>query len=92
MLAAGLGDAAWGTQTRLLNRLFAGNEYRIGAADAELPRDRLPIWFASSEFEGAQLDEETGWYYSRVPARGRPIRVAYLALPRWMSVTAFEGR
>ena len=89
VLKIGAGDTAWGRRTRLLNRLFAGNEYRIVAGDVSVPDGHPVVWFAERPFAGGVHDEVTGWYYSRTPADTDWL--AYSALPGWMSVQAFAG-
>lgn len=83
------GDLEWGRRARLLNRLFAGNEYRIASGDQQIPEGHAGIWFGSEPFPGSQQDSGTGLFYSREPATSE--FVAWTALPAWMSVQQFAG-
>ena len=90
VLRVGRGDQRWGQQTRLLNRLFEGNEYRVGGLTARTPADRTMLWFGPDYFSWAQQDEATGWYYRSSPATGHNVRKAWSALPAWMTVQSFQ--
>ena len=83
------GDSVWSQRARLLNRLFAGNEYRIATGDQPIPEGHAAIWFDSDPFSGSQQDSGTGWFYSREAAARK--FVAWTALPTWMSIQQFAG-
>ncbi len=86
----GAGDQAWARRARLLNRLFVGDEYRMGvASEAVPPAGHRAIWFAEQAFDQAQRDVETGWYYQREESTAEGVYVAWAALPDWMSIRAF---
>lgn len=93
ILRFGEGDLMWCRQTRLLNRLFAGNEYRIYSADTVGRENRKTIWFSETPFDGAQRDADTGFFWSRVPPKDktRPASRAEAVWPGWMSMQAFRG-
>jgi hypothetical protein len=86
VVQVGAGDLVWSMQTRLLRGWFGGNEYRIGAAGTAVPAGHRAVWFAAEPFAGAEQDAATGWWTSTNPA---PVRVAWTALPGWMSVQSF---
>jgi len=91
VLQFGAGDNRWGRQTLLLNRLFAGNEYRILAPGTSLDAVRRRICFSQIPFDRSEQDVVSGLYYS---ARlDRPALdggcCAEAVLPRWMSLQAF---
>lgn len=90
VLCVGRGDRQWGRRTQLLNRLFEGNEYRTGPADAAVPEGRHVVWFASTHFDGATRDDATGWFYRREPAAHADVEKAWSALPSWMNVQRFN--
>lgn len=89
ILRTGSGDGQWGERAKLLNRLFAGNEYRIGPGAGSVPAGHQAVWFDAVAFPGSQQDESTGWYYGveRSPTEW----VAWSALPDWMSMQRFSG-
>jgi hypothetical protein len=94
ILEFGSGDDRWGRQTRLLNRLFAGNEYRIVLPfDPAEFRDRKTVIFSNQPFEKARQDDQTGLYYSEESGSRSAPRVyrAVAVLPSWMSFQAFKG-
>ena len=91
VLHVGSGDAQWAARARLLNRLFSGNEYRIGPSESAAPAGRLIFWFSDQPFGDATRDAKTGWYYSQTPITGEHIQAAWSALPAWMSVQRFSG-
>lgn len=91
VLLIGRGDETWGEQTRLLNRLFAGNEYRVGSVDSPRPPNRTLFWFSPRHFSWATRDPETGWYYSDSRVQERGVREAWSALPKWMTIESFEA-
>lgn len=95
VLQFGQGDDQWGRQTRLLNRMFAGNEYRI------LPPGRSPdvtkqsLCFSQNYFEGGVRDAETGIYYlngAQCTTIDESVFCAETSLPQWMSIQTFRGR
>jgi hypothetical protein len=88
VLRVGTGTQAWATRTRLLSRLFRGNEYRIGSRDA-VPSGRQVIWFGPAPFAGATQDAETGWFYREGGEPTAAAQRAWSALPAWMSVQSF---
>ncbi|MFA6173247.1 MAG: hypothetical protein WC701_06125 [Kiritimatiellales bacterium] len=94
ILEFGTGDDRWGRQTRLLNRLFAGSEYRIVLLrdPAEFP-DRTMVAFSSQPFENARQDDQTGLYYSEESGSclAPGVCCAVSVLPSWMSFQAFKG-
>lgn len=91
VVRVGSGDPDWGAPLRLLNRLFAGDEYRIGPPDADVPTGHTVRWFAPHTFDGAEQDPATGWYYSRTASNAEGVRKAWSALPAWMSIRAFQS-
>ncbi|MBM4152427.1 MAG: hypothetical protein FJ220_02750 [Kiritimatiellaceae bacterium] len=93
ILQFGDGDLNWGRQTRLLNHLFSGNEYRVVTAPDMIPPNRM-IWaFSENAFESAQVDPSTGLYYSNDPKSfsGVGLTFAHTVLPSWMSLGSFQG-
>jgi hypothetical protein len=93
VLRFGLGDAEWGRQTRLLNRLFAGNEYRILSSDDRPGETDRIVCISQIPFDGSERDEASGLYYSvgttaSLPAGSRCVR---RVLPGWMSLQAFRS-
>jgi hypothetical protein len=93
ILEFGTGDNRWGSQTRLLNRLFAGNEYRIlTVGKAGIPT-RATIAFSRQSFDGARKDDQTGLYYfeEQVPCSSLGLYYASTILPSWMSLQSFKG-
>ena len=79
ILRGGMGDGTWARHVRLLNRIFAGNEYLIpAAANATMPCEmaaaegRQAVLFSDAPFtvsvagrdEPAQRDETTGIYFA----------------------------
>jgi hypothetical protein len=94
VLEFGSGDDRWGRQTRLLNRLFAGNEYRVFSSDqTEFPKYATVV-FSTQPFAQARRDEASGLYYvtGDVPLSAAGIYRAVAVLPSWMSLGAFTGR
>jgi len=93
VLEFGAGDDRWGRQTRLLNRLFAGSEYRIFTSSVPELYSRPAVVFSDQPFQNAARDAQTGLYYSGeqisgpVPGGCRAVSV----LPAWMSYRAFKG-
>ena len=93
VLEFGIGDDCWGRQTLLLNRLFAGSEYRIFTSTTPEFYDRQTVVFSEQPFQNATRDAQTGLYYSEkqisgsVPGGRRAVSV----LPPWMSLRAFKG-
>ena len=93
VLEFGAGDNRWGRQTRLLNRLFAGNEYRVfSCAPVEHP-PRMTVVFSEQPFDGSRQDDQFGLYYSREWTSCQAPGFFYAAsvLPAWMSLQAFSG-
>ncbi len=92
ILEVGIGDGRWGRQTRLLNRLFAGNEYRVINMGAPASSERKTITFSERFSEGFRQDEQTGLYYSEgcAPFAGQRVRQASAVFPFWMSLRAFR--
>ncbi len=91
ILRLGVGDHTWAQRARLLNEIFAGDEYRIGVASEVVPpAGHRAIWFAEQAFDQAQRDQRTGWYVQRTASTSEGVYVAWAALPDWMSVRAFE--
>ncbi len=90
VLKFGTGDDRWGRQTRLLNRLFAGSEYRISTSGAPDFYDRQTVVFSEQPFEKALHDEQTGLYYSGEQICGGQ-GCAVSVFPFWMSFRAFKG-
>ena len=93
VLRFGEGDNSWGQQTRLLNHLFSGNEYRLVSGVGLLPSNRRTTQFSEQPFIGARLHEQTGLYYSRDCSLhlGVGVRRAVSVHPSWMSLQAFNG-
>ncbi len=93
VLQIGAGDDRWGRQTRMLNRLFVGDEYRVIPADLSPPLNRKIITFAEQPFEGSLRDERAGLYYSKGRNRfvDEEVYQAVAVLPSWMSLRAFRG-
>lgn len=92
MLRLGVGDHTWAQRARLLNRIFDGDEYRIGVASEVVPpAGHRAVWFAAQAVDQAQRDEKTGWYVQHTASTAEGVYVAWAALPDWMSVRAFEN-
>ena len=93
VLELGVGDDRWGRQTRLLNRLFAGNEYRVFLCDPAESLGRMTVAFSEQSFDSARLDDQTGLYYSkeRLSCSAPGCFCAASVLPAWMSLQAFKG-
>jgi len=89
VLKFGEGDDRWGRRTRLLNRLFAGNEYFVVSMDDPLPSDRGVVPFSDAPFEGARMDEPTGLYYGE--GMSTKTKWAVMVHPNWMSLRTFSG-
>ncbi len=91
VLRFGEGSGQWGRQTRLLNRLFKGNEYRILAPDHRPADAKRAVCFSKNSFAGSEQDSDSGLYYTvgsglSFPAEGW---FAEPVLPGWMSLQAF---
>ncbi|HPR82308.1 MAG TPA: hypothetical protein PLD51_00480 [Pontiellaceae bacterium] len=94
ILEFGAGTDEWGRQTRMLNRLFGGNEYRIADAAGSGTPDRKTVVFSKQPFAGAVQDDVSGLYYSEEPA-SVPVPGSFRAVavfPEWMSIRVFKGR
>ena len=93
VLELGAGDGRWGRQTRLINRLFAGNEYRVFSCDQTKPLNRMTVVFSEQSFDGARQDDQTGFYYSKewISCSAPGCFYATSVLPAWMSLQAFKG-
>jgi hypothetical protein len=93
VLRFGTGDDQWGRQTRLLNRLFAGNEYRVFPCDPAGSQNHVTIAFSERAFAGARQDDQTGLYYSKERASCQvPEKFCAAAVfPAWMSLQSFQG-
>ncbi|NOU35175.1 MAG: hypothetical protein HOO88_00130 [Kiritimatiellaceae bacterium] len=91
VLRFGVGDDQWGNQTRLLTRLFAGNEYRILNAGILPDETKQTVCFSALPFANSERDAATGLYYSSdsKSSVSDGIHCAEAALPRWMSLRAF---
>ena len=89
VLKFGAGDDRWGRQTRLLNRLFAGSEYRVLTSGLPDLYNRQTVFFSDQPFEKALRDDQTGLYYSGEQVPGKDCAVS--VLPAWMSFRAFKG-
>jgi hypothetical protein len=87
VIRVGDGDDEWNRRTRLLNRLFAGNEYRLGDTAERVPAGHTVWYFDRDPFADSEQDRETGWHFSPHFAAGA--HKAWSALPAWMSVQAF---
>jgi hypothetical protein len=93
VLQFGEGDLKWGRQTRLLNRLFAGNEYRILTPDRFPDETKRRVWVSQIFFAGSEQDVDSGLYYS-VDAGAIAPEGSFCAetvLPGWMSLQAFSS-
>jgi hypothetical protein len=93
VLRFGAGDHAWGRQTQLLNRLFAGNEYRISTTERTSDSDKKTVWFSAVPFAGAQHDAESGvyWTFFLPEPVSTGVFCAEAVFPGWMSLQAFNG-
>ena len=93
ILRVGTGRREWGAQTKLLNRYFNGNEYRIYSVDKASLSNRNYICFSKKDFTGARYDSLSKLYWSeKSPAVLRSdILLAQAVLPSWMSLQAFKG-
>jgi hypothetical protein len=93
VLQVGAGDLLWAQKTLLLNRLFAGNEYRIADPDRAAVSLHRKVSFSEETFEHARLDPVSGLYYSENshPAQ-QGIACAVAVFPAWMSMQAFSER
>lgn len=93
ILRFGAGDDQWGRQTRLLNALFAGNEYRVLNPGRQPDAARQAFYFSSRPFAGSARHESSGLYYSTEPpaAVADGVRPAEAVLPRWMSIQTFRS-
>jgi len=91
VLRFGEGDDHWGKQTQLLNRLFAGNEYRISVSSSLPDEMRRRVCFSKIPFKGSEMDVTSGLYYSAGIGSWGPSEgaCAETVLPRWMSLQAF---
>ncbi|MDD3276840.1 MAG: hypothetical protein PHP93_07320 [Kiritimatiellales bacterium] len=93
VLRFGNGDAEWGRQTRLLNRLFSGNEYRILSSDDWPDGTGRRVCISQIPFDESERDEESGLYYSVDAGGSLPAGsiCARRVLPEWMSLQAFRS-
>ncbi|MBI9021469.1 MAG: hypothetical protein JEZ10_09490 [Verrucomicrobia bacterium] len=93
ILRFGTGDDRWGKQVQLLNRLFAGNEYRVDSSDPNIQGGLMRVGFSESPFDGARMDARTGLYYStgRGVSLGEAPHHAVSIFPSWMSLQSFRG-
>jgi hypothetical protein len=92
VLRFGDGAGDWCRQTRLLNRLFAGNEYRILTLGCLPDMTKQTVCFSQAPFAGGERDAASGLYYSVGASRGfNRISCAETVLPGWMSLGAFRG-
>lgn len=91
VLQFGQGDFRWGRRTQLLNRLFAGNEYRLLNPGARPDADRKTVCFSELFFDGSEQDAVSGFYYSVGIRQDVPdwVYCAQSVLPEWMSLKAF---
>jgi hypothetical protein len=93
VLEFGAGDDRWGSQTRFLNRFFAGNEYRIFSSGQTEPSNHLTVSFSDQPFGRVFQDNLSGLYYFEgcvlPPAAG--VYSAIAVFPQWMSLGAFKG-
>jgi hypothetical protein len=94
VLKFGDGDDQWGRQTRLLNRLFCGNEYRILAPGSVPDASRRAVFFSKEFFAGSERDAGSGLYYSggKVCQESTPVFCAEAVFPDWMSLQTFSSR
>lgn len=91
VLQFGAGDDRWGKQTRLLTRLFAGNEYRILDLGRVPDAAKQTVCFSGLPFANSERDNASGLYYSSDLKGTVSAGVLYAeaALPGWMSLRAF---
>lgn len=92
VLRFGAGDLRWGLKTQLLNRLFAGSEYRILSAESIPDPSRYTVRFSPLPFPGSAQDPVSGLYYreNAPPGQYSALR-AVAVLPSWMSLRSFQG-
>jgi hypothetical protein len=93
VLRFGGGDFRWGRQTALLNRLFAGNEYRLLDPGSRPSDSRQTACVSDVYFAGSEQDAVSGLYYAMDSEGSAPAAsvCATTVLPRWMSMQAFKG-
>jgi hypothetical protein len=94
ILQLGQGDSAWSDRAALLNRLMAGNEYRLVDSKPLLRSNRMVFSLSEHPFPGAALDERSGLYFRRgIDSFGDgSLFYAEAVLPGWMSMRAFSGK